>query len=98
MQIGVGKKQDGKIQDSRKLGANHLELQENQSKPFSQNAAQAKRCLLIRVTLSQSPQSLLGCRTDPPTLSAGAVPRYPALKGGTRAEAGGAAQCEPLQG
>lgn len=47
MQIGVGKKQDGKIQDSQELGTNQLELEENQSKPFSQNVTQAKCCLLI---------------------------------------------------
>lgn len=51
MQIGVGKKQDGKIQDSQELGTNQLELEENQSKPFSQNVTHAKRCLLIPVTL-----------------------------------------------
>lgn len=60
MQIGVGKKQDGKIQDSQELGTNQLELEENQSKPFSQNVTQAKRCLLIPVPCSRSPQSLLG--------------------------------------
>lgn len=35
MQIGLRKKQEGKIRDSQELGANQLELEENQSKPFS---------------------------------------------------------------
>lgn len=101
MHIGVGKKQDGKIQDSQELGTNQLELEENQSKPFSQNVTQAKRCLLIRYPVPNLPSHCWDEGLTPPhthTLSAGAVPGYPGVKSGTTAEAGGAAQCEPLQG
>lgn len=76
MQIGMGKKQNGKIQESQELGANQLELEENQSKPFSQNITQAKMlppdpCYLVPHLSSHCWDEGL----TPPTLSAGAVPR-----------------------
>lgn len=98
MQIGMGKKQDGKIQESQELEANQLELEENQSKPFSQNITQAKRCLLVPVTLSPISSVSAGMKNEPPNPECRGCARCPGVKGGTGAEAGGAAQCEPLQG